>query len=165
MGCCVVHCCCLYRLRFAFGTKTLKMPPTLSQGSTGGAAAALTAAGEDSVIANAGTGGTTRSSSRTHLRIDASVVIPGFTVTPTLRRAEDHSTSHTRTLLLGLAPLMEEKGKKFLSLAHKMFLKDRNITRMEEDQDYVPVSARVLQAWKEAEASPEFATLNSEMTA
>jgi hypothetical protein len=68
----------------------------------------------------------------------------------------------------GLAPLVEEKGNTFISLAHKMFLKDRNITRMEEDQYYVPVSARVsfkLQAWKEAEASPEFATLNSETTA
>jgi hypothetical protein len=67
-----------------------------------------------------------------------------------------------------LAPLIEETGKNFLSLAHTMFLKDQNITRMEEDQDYVPVSARVsfrLQTWKEAEASPNFATLNSEMAA
>jgi hypothetical protein len=49
---------------------------------------------------------------------------------------------------------MEEKSKKFISLAHKMFLKYRNVTRMEEDQEHVPVYVRVsfkLQAWKEAE--------------
>jgi hypothetical protein len=43
-----------------------------------------------------------------------------------------------------------------------LFLKDRNISIMEDDAAYVPVSVRVkfkLQAWKDAEASPELATL------
>jgi hypothetical protein len=82
-----------------------------------------------------------------------------------LKRDEDHIVSNIRTLLLGLAPLVEEKGKKCLSLAHKMFIKDKNASRMEEDLDYIPVSARSafkLQAWREAEATPEFAMLNSE---
>jgi hypothetical protein len=60
---------------------------------------------------------------------------------------------------------MEEKGKMILSLAHKMFLKDRNVTRMESDLDYIPISACSafkLQAWREAEATPEFVTLTSE---
>jgi hypothetical protein len=62
----------------------------------------------------------------------------------------------------------EEKGKQFISLTHKMFLKDINITQMEEDQYYIPVSARVsfkLQAWKEVEVSPNFVMINSETTA
>jgi hypothetical protein len=39
---------------------------------------------------------------------------------------------------------------------------------MEENQDYVPVSARVsfrIHTWKEAEALPDFATLNSKTAA
>jgi hypothetical protein len=154
-----------------FGAQELKMASVFSQGSnSGGAAATSIAAGDDvSNVANAGTTGTTRRSSlRTRFRIDASVVTPGLSITPPLKRVEDHILSHTRTLLPGLAPLMEEKGKKFLSLVYKMFLKYRNVTRMESDLDYIPVSARSafkLQAWKEAEATPEFATLNSETVA
>jgi hypothetical protein len=147
------------------------MAPVRSQGNnSGGAAATSIAAGDDvTIVANAGTTGTTRRSSlRTRFRIDASVVAPDFSITPPLKRAEDHILSHTRTLLPGLAPLMEEKGKKFLSLAQTMFLKDRNVTRMGSDLDYIPISARSafkLQAWKEAEATPEFTTLNSENVA
>jgi hypothetical protein len=154
-----------------FGTQELKMAPVLSQGNnSGGSATTSIAAGDDVTnVANAGTTGTTRrSSSRTSFRINASIVAPGFSITPPLKRAEDRILSHIRTLLPGLAPLMEEKGKKFLSLAHKTFLKDRNVTRMESDLDYIPISARSafkLHAWKEAEATPEFATLNSETVA
>jgi hypothetical protein len=147
------------------------MAPVLSQGNnSGGAASTSIAAGDDVTnVANAGITGTTRrSSSRTRCRIDASLVAPGFSITPPLKRAEDHILSHTRQLLPGLAPLIEEKGKKCLPLAHNMFLKDRNVTKMESDLDYIPISARSafeLQAWKEAEATPEFATLNSETVA
>jgi hypothetical protein len=147
------------------------MAPVLSQGNNNsGDTATSIASGNDVMnVANAGTTGTTRQSSpRTRFRINALVVAPGFSITYPLKRAEDHILSHTRTILPGLAPLMEEKGKKFLSLAHKMFLKDRNVTRMESDLDYIPISTRSafkLQSWKEAEATPEFATLNTETVA
>jgi hypothetical protein len=76
--------------------------------------------------------------------------------------AENHIIRHTSSLHKGLATLLSDKGKKIIALKHKLFLKERNISRMEDDAVYVPVSARVkfkLQAWKEAEESPEFATL------
>jgi hypothetical protein len=76
--------------------------------------------------------------------------------------AENHIINHTSSLHEGLATLLSDKGKKILALKHKLFLKERNISRMEDDVAYVPVSVRVkfkLQAWKEEEASPELATL------
>jgi hypothetical protein len=54
---------------------------------------------------------------------------------------------------------------KHLTLSHRLSLKERNIARMDADDEYVPVSARVafkLQAWKEAEESTEFTTLTTE---
>jgi hypothetical protein len=79
-----------------------------------------------------------------------------------LKIAEHHIIIHTFSLQKGLAALLSNKGKKNLSLKHKLFLKYSNISRMEDDAEYVPISTRVkfkLQDWKEAEASPEFATL------
>jgi hypothetical protein len=76
--------------------------------------------------------------------------------------AENHIISHTSSLHEGLATPLSGKGKTILALKHRLFLKERSISRMEDDAAYVPVSARVkfkLQAWKEAEVSPEFATL------
>jgi hypothetical protein len=76
--------------------------------------------------------------------------------------SENHIISHTSSLHEGLSTLLLDKGKKVIALKHKLFLKERNISKMEDDATYVPVSARVkfkLHAWKEAEASPEFATL------
>jgi hypothetical protein len=61
--------------------------------------------------------------------------------------------------------LLSDKGKTIIALKHKLFLKERNISRMEDDAAYVPVSARVkfkLQAWKKLEVSPDFTTLARE---
>jgi hypothetical protein len=59
-------------------------------------------------------------------------------------------------LLPGLATLLKETSKKHLASSHRLSLKERNVARMEADDKYVPVSARVyfkLQAWKDAEES------------
>jgi hypothetical protein len=101
-------------------------------------------------------------SRNTHSRVDLSVQTPGFQVQSPITVAENHIISHTLSLHECLATLLSDKGKKILALKNKLFLKERNISRMEDDSAYVPVSARVkfkLQAWKKAEASPEFATL------
>jgi hypothetical protein len=98
----------------------------------------------------------------TRSRVDPSVQTPGLQVQSPVMVAENHIISHTSLLHEGLATLLLDKGKKIISLKHKLFLKERNSYRMEDDAAYVPVSARVkskLQAWKEAEASPELATL------
>jgi hypothetical protein len=58
-----------------------------------------------------------------------------------------------------------KKVLKHLDLAHKFLQKQQNITRMEDDVDYVPVSARVsfkVQTWKEAEDSTEYTALITE---
>jgi hypothetical protein len=101
-------------------------------------------------------------SRNTRSRVDPSVQTPGFQVQSPIMVAENHIISHTSSLHEGLATLLLDKGKKIIALKHKLFLKERNISRMEDDATYVPVSARVkfkLQAWKEAEASPELATI------
>jgi hypothetical protein len=64
--------------------------------------------------------------------------------------------------LPGLQNLFREEGLKHLALAHKFHQKQRNITRIIEDDAYVPMSARVsfnVQAWKTAEESTEFTDL------
>jgi hypothetical protein len=76
--------------------------------------------------------------------------------------ALDHILRHTEMLREGLANPLNVKGTKYISLVHKLFLKQKNLARMEYDIDYVPVSARVaskLQAWAEAEDLPEFTAL------
>jgi hypothetical protein len=45
--------------------------------------------------------------------------------------AENDIISHTSSLHEGLATLLLDKGKKILALKHKLFLKERNISRME----------------------------------
>jgi hypothetical protein len=81
-----------------------------------------------------------------------------------LKALQDHIQPVTSTLLPGLATLLKETSTKHLDSSHRMSLKDRNVARMEADDEYVPVSARVcfkLQAWKEAEESTEFTTLTT----
>jgi hypothetical protein len=104
-------------------------------------------------------------SRNTRSRVDPSVQTPGFQVQSPIMVAENHIISHTSSLHEGLATLLLDKCKKILALKHKLFLKERNISRMEDDAAYVPVSDRAKfksQAWKEAEASPEFATLSTQ---
>jgi hypothetical protein len=118
---------------------------------------------EMSVAAPTANAGTVSPPSRnTRSRVDPSVQTPGCQVQSPIMVAENHIISHTSSLHEGLATLLSDKGKRIIALKHKLFLKERNFSRMEDDAAYVPVSARVkfkLQAWKEAEASPEFATL------
>jgi hypothetical protein len=64
-----------------------------------------------------------------------------------------------------LQTLYSEKDLKHLALAHKFLQKQRHITRMEDDVDYAPVSARVsfkAQTWKDAEESTEYTDIVTE---
>lgn len=112
---------------------------------------------------NAGT--EAQESPRTRARVDDTVRAPGFEVQSPLKVAENHILNSNASLHDGLATLLNEKGKSYLALAHKLVLKKKTLSRMENDEDHIPVSARVdfkLQAWKEAEASHEFTTLSTE---
>jgi hypothetical protein len=82
-----------------------------------------------------------------------------------LKAYQDHIQSVTSKLLPGLATLLKETSTENLASSHRLSLKERNVARMEADDEYVPVSARVafkLQAWKEAEESTEFTTITTE---
>jgi hypothetical protein len=118
---------------------------------------------EMSVAAPAANTGTASPQSRnTRSQVDPLVQNTVFQVQSPIMVAENHIISHTLSLHEGLATLLLDKGKKILALKHKLFLKERFFFRMEDDAAYVPVAVRAkfkLQAWKEAEASPEFATL------
>jgi hypothetical protein len=85
-----------------------------------------------------------------------------------LRAAEDFIKSHIKSLREGIAPLYLDKGKKFLSLQHRYFTKTKTVIRMEQDDDYDPISARVdfkVKVLKEAEGLPEFIELQNETKA
>jgi hypothetical protein len=86
--------------------------------------------------ANAGT--ESPPSSNTRSRVDPSVHSPGFQVQSPIMVAENHIISHTSSLHEGLATLLSDKGKKILALKHKLFLKERNISRMEDVLVYRP---------------------------
>jgi hypothetical protein len=119
----VLHDC----LGYVTSTNRLKMPPTnLSQVQAGGDTDI-----EMSVAVPAANAGNVGPPSRnTRSRIDPSVQTPGFQVQSPLKIAEDHIISHTSSLHEGLATLLLDKGKKIISLKHKLFLKERNISRM-----------------------------------
>ena len=96
-------------------------------------------------------------------RIDPTVADPnnGKTRMP-LSAAEDFIKSHTASLHTGISTLLLKQGQDYLAIAHKIQSKTRNISRMEEDESYIPISARVnfrLQAMKEVEELNEFKEL------
>jgi hypothetical protein len=124
-----------------------------SHQSTGGGTASAPTADDDVTIVEAGTS-LGRSTRRTIFSQTAQEIGQDF-VSP-LQAAQNHIKSTTSTHLPGLQTIYSEKGPKHLALAHKFLQKQRNITRMEDDVDYVPVSARVsfkVQTWKEADES------------
>jgi hypothetical protein len=136
-----------------------------SQQSTGGGTASALTTDDDVTIVAAGTS-LGRSTRRTRFSQTAQEIGKEF-FNP-LQTAQKHIKSTTSTHLPGMQTIYSEKGLKHLALAHKFLPKQRNITRMEDDVDYVPVSARVsfkVQTWKEAEDSTEYTALVMETNA
>jgi hypothetical protein len=85
-------------------------------------------ADDDVMIVDIGTGegpDTRRS------RIDPSVIVPVFKLTSPSKKAQDRIECHTPTILSGLATLLKGKGLKHQVTTHRLFLKERNITRIE----------------------------------
>ena len=101
-------------------------------------------------------------------RIDAAVAIPGSQTTKSpLKVAEEFIVSHVESLRQGLASLLLDRGKEYITLRHKLFLKKKNRSRIEKDEDYVPGSARVkfkLGSMKEVEELPGFQELQTRAT-
>jgi hypothetical protein len=155
------------------------MPPAGARTSTSrrglgnSAAAAIAAASDSQAPAMAPTQANSNQAAPTgrnvRARIDNYVATPGQvnTYSP-LRAAEDFIKSHIESLREGIAPLCLDKGKTFLSLQHRYFMKAKTVIRMEQDDDYVPILARVdfkVKALKEAEELPEFIELQNETKA
>jgi hypothetical protein len=134
------------------------------------AAAAIAAASDSQAPAMAPTQANSNQAAPTgrnvRARIDNYGATPGQVKTYSpLRAAEDFIKSHIESLREGIAPLCLKKGNKFLSLHHQFFTKANTVIRMEQDDDYVPISARVdfkVKALKEAEELPEFIELQNE---
>jgi hypothetical protein len=59
----------------------------------------------------------------------------------TLRSGEDFIKSHVESLHEGISPLYLDKGKTFISLQHRYFTKAKTVIHMEQDEDYLPISA------------------------
>jgi hypothetical protein len=60
-----------------------------------------------------------------------------------LRIDEDYIEGRAELIREGIAPLCLDKAKKFISLQHQYFTKAKTDMRMEQDEKYVPISARV----------------------
>ena len=100
---------------------------------------------------------------RKKARFDPSVATPGNPKNKSpLNSAIDHVEVQIESLHEGLATLLLSRSKEHLALAHRIFAKQRNIKRIEADDSYIPVSARVkfrLQAADDAAEMPEYKAL------
>ena len=98
--------------------------------------------------------------------IDPSIKYPSFKVQSLLAVAENHIKTHCASLQEGLATILEEKGKNFISVYHCYTQKHRTLRRIESDTSFIPVSARVnfkLPTWDGAEDDDGYVTLQQEM--
>lgn len=96
-------------------------------------------------------------------RIDPSVGTHKSTQSP-LAVAEEFIESHTSSLHEGIATLLTSHGREHLVLSQRLFTKERAKTRIEKDEDYIPVSARVnfrLQVASETEELQEYTELQN----
>ena len=103
---------------------------------------------------------------RKKARFDLSVATPGqIKGQSPLLSAQAHITDHIESLHDGIATLLLARGKEHLALAHLIFIKDSNIARMEKDDEYIPISARInfrLQAIPAADELQEYQALKEE---
>jgi hypothetical protein len=100
-----------------------------SQQEAGGGNAAANASGnDDSTITNAGTATVPATRSVT-------IREPVTHLVALLKVSQDHIQSVTSTLLPGLATLLKEMSMKHLDSSHRLSLKDRNVARMEADDE------------------------------
>lgn len=103
---------------------------------------------------------------RKKARFDHSVATPGqIKGQSPLLSAQAHITDHIESLHDGIATLLLARGKEHLALAHRIFIKDSNIARMEKDDEYIPISARInfrLQAIPAADELHEYKALKEE---
>ena len=96
-------------------------------------------------------------------RIDLSVDTGKSNCSP-LVISEEHIKSHISSLHEGIATLLLNRGREHLVLSQRLFSKERSKIRIEKDEDYIPVSARVnfrLQIVKETEELPEYLLLQN----
>lgn len=106
---------------------------------------------------------TTGRESPKRARIDPSVADPNTKKhTSPLSAAKEHIGCHIGSLHDGIADLLLTRGIDYIDIMHKIFNKQKNIKRMEDDEDYIPHSARVafkLTVIKDAEEMDEFKAL------
>jgi hypothetical protein len=107
-----------------------------SHKSAGGGTASAPAADNEVTIV---TVGTSQGQSTRRTRFEPTIQEKGTEFISPLRAAQDYIKSATSTHLPGLQTLFREKGLKHLALAHKFHKKQQNITRITEDDAYVPV--------------------------
>ena len=99
-------------------------------------------------------------------RVDESSMDPADDDSKTpIEAANALITSHIESLHNGLAMLLSEAGPKYIVLSHKAYQKMKVYQRMENDEEYVPVSARIkfsLNVVKEASEDAEYKDLVTE---
>ena len=99
---------------------------------------------------------------RQRVRIDPTVKTTSEKPSTPMRVAEEVIISHTASLRDGLANLLRSRGKEYLALAHRTYTKSQKIMKMEKDNDFIPISARVtfkLKAMKDVEELQGFKEL------
>lgn len=75
-------------------------------------------------------------------QFDPTVATPGQVknASPPLS-AQDYISNHIESLHDGIAILLLSRGKEHIALAHRIFMKETNIQRMENHDKYIPISA------------------------
>jgi hypothetical protein len=111
----------------------------------------------------------TGSSKRTRFDATAQLATPDASTAPTSQTpiaiAERHIKSHVMSLLPSIANILETTATKHILLLAKAHNKRRHASTMENDDEYIPRSARVkfeLLVSKKVDESPAFAVLREE---
>ena len=98
-------------------------------------------------------------------QIDASAVSPSDTATTPMAVARNSITTYFELLQPEVANILKRLGVEFLVSLHRLFMKQKQVTKLVNDDKLIPISARVnftLKCSKLVEQDEEYLSLASE---
>jgi len=98
-------------------------------------------------------------------RIDASAASPSDTATTPMASARNSISTYVESLQPEVATILKRLAVEFLVSLHRLFMKQKQVTKLENDDELIPISARVnftLKCSKLVEQDEEYLSLVSE---
>ena len=96
-------------------------------------------------------------------RIDASAASPSDTATTPMASARNSISTYVESLQPEVANILKRLGVEFLVSLHRLFMKQKQVTKLVNDDELIPISARVnftLKCSKLVEQDEEYLSLH-----